>query len=123
MSQAFLCHCGADSCVGWIKGAGQMDPRDLEGKWLSGHVRRGLEEERNGNGNRNGNGASKNSDNDKRAVENGYEGKVNGEVQKEMEEKGHISKMDGNGNADGEINGRRGVTSREMSGEMGGDTL
>lgn len=98
-----------------------MDARDLEGKWLSGHVRRGLEERRNGNGN--GNGASKNGEDGKRAVENGYEGRVNAEVQREMEEKGHISKMNGNGNADGEINGRRGVTSREMSGEMGGDTL
>lgn len=40
MAQPFRCECGAGEgrCKGWIKGAGWMDGRGLEGYWLNGHV-------------------------------------------------------------------------------------
>ncbi|TGO07149.1 hypothetical protein BTUL_0319g00100 [Botrytis tulipae] len=104
MSQPFPCNCATPSCVGEISGAGQMSAKALEGKWLSAHIRRALEEKRDGNGIGN---VMKNGEKSVNGKSNGVNGKKsNGEV-----------------NREGEINGRRGVTSREMSGEMGGDTL
>lgn len=44
MAQPFACLCGRPSCKGTIAGAGQMSPTQLEGNWLSGHIRRLLEE-------------------------------------------------------------------------------
>ncbi|KAI9643067.1 hypothetical protein NHQ30_008802 [Ciborinia camelliae] len=150
MSQPFPCACATPSCVGEISGAGQMNPRDLEGKWLSAHVRRGLEErerkERRENGVGNGNG----NRNGKMNVVKNEEGGE--ERQREREGNGNLETINRNGNGNGnanananqgnpnvqreipreipretqteiQIHGRRGVTSREMSGEMGGDTL
>ncbi|APA12757.1 hypothetical protein SS1G_08181 [Sclerotinia sclerotiorum 1980 UF-70] len=101
MSQSFSCNCGTASCVGEISGAGQMSASALEGKWLSAHIRRALEERGDGN-----------------VVKNGGRG-VNGENVNGV----NGGKLNGGIDGQGEINGRRGVTSREMSGEMGGDTL
>ncbi|KAI9896429.1 hypothetical protein N3K66_008601 [Trichothecium roseum] len=44
MAQPFACLCGTPSCKRTIAGAGQMSPTQLEGNWLSGHIRRLLEE-------------------------------------------------------------------------------
>ncbi|KAJ8067667.1 hypothetical protein OCU04_003274 [Sclerotinia nivalis] len=115
MSQSFSCNCGTASCVGEISGAGQMSSRALEGKWLSGHIRRALEERDAGSlgegkyGNGNGNGD---------VMKNGGKGVNGGKVNGLNGEK-----LNGGIDGQGEANGRRGVTSREMSGEMGGDTL
>ncbi|TGO58099.1 hypothetical protein BOTNAR_0187g00060 [Botryotinia narcissicola] len=104
MSQPFPCNCATPSCVGEISGAGQMTAKALEGKWLSAHIRRALEEKRDGNG------IGSVMKNGEKSI-NGKLNGVNGEKSNEEV------------NGEGEINGRRGVTSREMSGEMGGDTL
>lgn len=39
MAQPFACACAAPSCRGRISGAADMTARQLEGYWLSGHVR------------------------------------------------------------------------------------
>lgn len=39
MAQPFECACAAPSCRGRISGAADMTARQLEGYWLSGHVR------------------------------------------------------------------------------------
>lgn len=39
MAQPFTCTCGTPSCRGRISGARDMTPAELEGYWLSGHVR------------------------------------------------------------------------------------
>lgn len=40
ISQSFDCECGAPDgkCKGWIVGAGEMEPKDLEGYWLNAHI-------------------------------------------------------------------------------------
>ncbi|KAI6780299.1 uncharacterized protein J7T54_005401 [Emericellopsis cladophorae] len=48
MAQPFDCLCQSASCRGTITGAQGMDPRKLEGYWLSGHVRQMLEEKNTG---------------------------------------------------------------------------
>ncbi|KAB8303049.1 hypothetical protein EYC80_004503 [Monilinia laxa] len=101
MSQAFSCNCGTADCVGEISGAGQMKRSSLEGRWLSGYIRRLLEEREREDVK--GGDEGQNIDGGK---VNGAKTEINGEV-----------------GGEGENSGRRGITSREMSGEMGGDTL
>ena len=38
MAQPFNCLCGAPSCRGVISGAKDMSPDQLEGAWLNGHI-------------------------------------------------------------------------------------
>jgi hypothetical protein len=40
MDQPFNCNCGAPGgvCKGWISGAKNMPPEDLEGYWLNDHI-------------------------------------------------------------------------------------
>ena len=111
MSQPFACLCKTPTCRGRIAGARDMAPRQLEGLWLNGHIR-ALLEERDGadagrkkkqqvNGTNGTNGT------------NGVNGTAGGGA------------YDGAGaGASGVFAGaqRRGPTSRELSGEMGGDT-
>lgn len=39
MAQPFACICGTPSCRGQISGARDMTTSELEGYWLSGHIR------------------------------------------------------------------------------------
>ena len=48
MAQSFNCLCQSTSCRGSISGAGQMPRSQLEGLWLSGHIRDMLEEKYGG---------------------------------------------------------------------------
>ncbi|KAH6604887.1 post-set domain-containing [Trichoderma cornu-damae] len=93
MAQPFSCFCGKPTCKEVITGAKDMPPQQLEGLWLNDHIHELLEEQ-----------ASQESP----AVDDRTK-KTNGT------------------NAGVAITGlglvRRGVTSREMSGEMGGDTV
>jgi hypothetical protein len=43
MAQPFDCMCQSASCRGTITGARGMDPLQLEGYWLNGHIRQLLE--------------------------------------------------------------------------------
>ena len=86
MAQPFTCTCATPSCRGTISGARDMPAAQLEGVWISTHIRELLQEQQQ-------NGAPPPPSNFKKE----------------------------NGTLDGE-GGRNGVTSRELSGEMGGDT-
>ncbi|TVY40239.1 hypothetical protein LOCC1_G006762, partial [Lachnellula occidentalis] len=46
MAQGFSCFCGAPTCRGWISGAKQMQSQQLEGLWLNAHIRGLLEEQK-----------------------------------------------------------------------------
>jgi hypothetical protein len=104
MAQPFDCFCGTASCRGRIDGAGNMTPKQLEGVWLNGYIREMLAEKQshghthgNGNGNGNWNG-----------------------IGTEVEDQNYVGRKEATGK--GRVIQPRGVTSRELSGEMGGDT-
>ncbi|KAG6155460.1 hypothetical protein E4U35_006607 [Claviceps purpurea] len=105
MAQPFTCLCNRPSCRGTISGAKDMKPSQLEGLWLSPHIRLLLENPQQGE-NSISSTASKHLDETlKQELDNGRRSiGVGGEV---------------NGSGAGE----RGPTSRELSGEMGGDTI
>lgn len=126
MAQAFACICGSPACKGQIGGAKDMSPKQLAGVWLNGYIREMLEERdakvangaasaavngvAKGNGVVNANGAARLNGS---YSMNGRSGKMNGSA---------ISSANG-GNDDAAVRaGRSGPTSRELSGEMGGDT-
>jgi hypothetical protein len=44
MAQGFSCFCGAATCRGFISGAKNMKPEQLDGMWLNAHIRSLLEE-------------------------------------------------------------------------------
>ena len=107
MAQTFRCTCGSPACKGLIGGAKDMTPTQLAGVWLNGYIREMLEERdatrANGAAMLNGTYGR-----------NGYGAKMNGAA---------VVSSAGGGNADAEVRaGRSGPTSRELSGEMGGDT-
>lgn len=144
MAQPFDCFCGAATCRGRISGARDMTAAQLEGLWLNGHIRELLEERDAAatNGANGINGSSKlNGTNGKAAAtpENGVD--LTAEALKDAldhaEQTVRSAKLaltaylgsaatpvvNGlNGDASKAAAQRRGVTSREMSGEMGGDT-
>jgi hypothetical protein len=121
LSQPFRCNCGTPSCLGTITGAGdaapeiiaQLKDRELgeqgfgKGAFFSAHILEMLEEREREYGAHNGNGKM-----------NGHaNGHPNGHLNGEIERAGAGEDVGAKTAA------RRGVTSREMSGEMGGDTL
>jgi hypothetical protein len=132
MAQGFSCLCHKPTCKGVIQGAKNMSARDLKGLWLNPHIRH-LLEERDNVENENGHSdevrdalrASVEQSKRmlgvaKRAMDK-YE-PVNGADVKNGVEK--VRKGLGSREMSGEMGGdtRRGVTSRELAGEMGGDT-
>lgn len=135
MAQPFDCLCGAPSCRGTIAGARDMTPAQLEGVWLNGHIRE-LLDEKNSSIN-----SAQSTDPTTRALR---EALIQAEkvveaarvalstyVVQNSHELGTTrvggSKVNGFGTngALGSAAGlnRRGPTSRELSGEMGGDTI
>ena len=38
MARPFACRCGAEGCLGWIGGAGEMGRGRVRGYWLNGFV-------------------------------------------------------------------------------------
>jgi hypothetical protein len=129
MAQSFTCICGSPACKGQIGGAKDMTPKQLAGVWLNGYIREMLEE-RDGMVSTKANAIAKGTTN---GVTNGI-GVVNANGGLKLNEShimnGHGGKMNSSaisfangGNDDAEVRaGRNGPTSRELSGEMGGDT-
>lgn len=131
MAQPFTCLCGQPSCRGTISGARDMTPQQLQGVWLNGHIRDLLDEK-----NRDGPSesdptalalkdallqAEKVVEAARLALRTYAVGSqvravgVNG-----SKKNGFVAQQD-IGLA--EALNRRGPTSRELSGEMGGDTV
>jgi hypothetical protein len=130
MAQSFDCFCGTPSCKGRISGASDMDAVQLQGMWLNGYIRDMLEERDLENGKSHGLGIGSKS------AGHGTQGLVHGPITSGNHGGGEgmlngssNSKHAWNGTANGPPAhvveggaGRMGPTSRELSGEMGGDT-
>ncbi len=122
MAQPFDCLCGKPTCRGRIAGARDMAPAQLDGLWLNRHIRELLEEKNapkkalNGTANGNGNHAAATNDQTVLALRNALS---HAEKVVDAARLALVSYYDAT-SADG--GRRRGPTSRELSGEMGGDT-
>jgi hypothetical protein len=148
MAQGFSCFCGAATCRGFISGAKNMTSAQLEGVWLNAHIRALLEERDAGfSTNRTLLPVSRNST--EKGIGSDVEiGDGRGEGKDETEEALKLAlvqarKMvdaaqkaldtyksihggtadDVESVADRGASRQNGVGNREMSGEMGGDTL
>lgn len=139
MDQGFSCFCGTGSCLGYIGGAKHMTPGQLEGRWLNAHIRELLEERDSFSitgslpGNGIANGHIKDATEAALFASLTQARKMVEAAQKALDmyisihaENGTAARENGIGSRElsGEMGGdtRRGVTSRELSGEMGGDT-
>ncbi|KAH8763280.1 hypothetical protein F5883DRAFT_560242 [Diaporthe sp. PMI_573] len=121
MAQPFDCFCGSAACRGKITGAKDMAPKQLEGLWLNGHIRELKDEQAREEAEAGGYAAEKNGhrgdllpadDPTARALRDAL-----GHAEKVVEATraallGYVG-----------ASARRGPTSRELSGEMGGDTV
>ncbi|KAG6064984.1 hypothetical protein E4U32_007860 [Claviceps aff. humidiphila group G2b] len=105
MAQPFTCLCNRPSCRGTISGAKDMKPSQLKGLWLSPHIRLLLENPQQG------------------------ETSISSTASKYLDEALKPERDNGRRSigVGGEVNGfgagERGPTSRELSREMGGDTI
>ncbi len=151
MAQPFDCLCGAPSCRGRIAGAKDMTKAQLEGLWLNGHIVELLEERKsgkaangstkngaiattNGNGTAQGNGHTSGHDATTEALKDALY-----QVEKAVEAiraklASHTASL--KAKSEDNLNGaaadvkasvtvnapRDGPSSRELGGEMGGDT-
>lgn len=132
MAQPFDCLCGTSACRGKISGAKDMTPAQLEGIWLNGHIIALREEQQL----RQSNGSAAHEDATTKALRDAV-AQANRVVDAARlalntytaSQSGGANGMNGhptkNGFSDKNVAGavRRGPTSREMSGEMGGDTI
>lgn len=136
MAQPFQCLCGTPTCRGTIDGAKKMTRAQLDGLWLSKHIRELRAELESAGSPSPAGSSSSSSDPTTSALQNAID-----QAEKVVEAAraallsytgsstaangGHGSGSSSNG-ADsaskGNGIGRRGLTSRELSGEMGGDT-
>ncbi|KAF4627807.1 hypothetical protein G7Y89_g10351 [Cudoniella acicularis] len=137
MAQGFECFCGHDSCRGFISGAKDMPAEKLEGQWLNAHIRLMLEEQSSGVSETREEENGKDDEVEKALLISLAQAQLALDASKEAlrtyrthsySQNGHTNtvKLNGALNGNAEIPGgekRRGVTSREMSGEMGGDTV
>lgn len=116
MAQPFDCFCGAATCRGKIAGAKDMTPKQLQGLWLNGHIHELKDEQATRGNGHHGNllpaGVGGADDPTARALRDAL-----GHAEKVVEAAraallGYVGAA-----------ARRGPTSRELSGEMGGDTV
>ncbi|KAK4228010.1 hypothetical protein QBC38DRAFT_171095 [Podospora fimiseda] len=117
MAQPFSCNCNTPQCRGTISGAKDMTSSQLEGLWLNGHIRELLQErEKKIAAKLNGvNGYHKTEEDATTiALKNALS------QAEKMVEAARLALTTYEG---GKERQRRGPTSRELSGEMGGDTI
>lgn len=125
MAQPFDCLCGTATCRGRIAGARDMRPDQLAGLWVNGHIRELLEEQqasaavvKNGNGSAPAKPPTA-EDPTARALQEAL-----ALAEKVVESARAALDLYVDGRAQQATGlARRGPTSRELSGEMGGDTL
>ncbi|UNI19840.1 hypothetical protein JDV02_005987 [Purpureocillium takamizusanense] len=151
MAQPFDCLCGAPTCRGTISGARDMSPKQLEGIWLNGHIRELLDEQQQQQmsrrehqsvvvvGSGGGGDADAAADPTTRALRDALAQAEKVVVAARLALRTYVEAAGGaaaNGGSNGHygaaLNGggmskaaklnHRGPTSRELSGEMSGDT-
>ncbi|KAI1496401.1 hypothetical protein F5X99DRAFT_424691 [Biscogniauxia marginata] len=153
MAQPFTCLCAAPTCRGRISGARDMTPAQLSGAWLNGHIRELLEERQHPrphplHPSRREDETAHNDNNDATAqalrdtlghaekVVEAARAALRSYVAGNSKTTTTMVRADGGGGGGGGGAGfggvglegsagltRRGATSRELSGEMGGDTM
>lgn len=125
MAQPFQCLCSTPVCRGTIAGAKSMPPSKLEGYWLNGHIRQLLEEQRQQQTS-SAKSISENDDATSKALKDALSQaeKVVEAARLALETyvSGQNGVVHGQKQVLGNGTGRRGPSSRELSGEMGGDT-
>lgn len=133
MDQAFDCLCGTPSCRGRISGAKDMTDAQLEGLWINGHILELREEQKKASGTDPVDAQDPTARALKVALEQAEKVVIaarsalmtyaqNGQrVAGGRPEQYGVDKL----SVIESVNGsqRRGPTSRELSGEMGGDTI
>lgn len=124
MAQGFDCFCGAEKCRGFISGAKNMTREQLEGNFLNAHIRSMLEE-RDGKVDRHVQSINGDAE-PKDATEQALQAVLKQAIKSVQTAQYALDvyRLVHRHEVTGGINGgkRRGVTSRELSGEMGGDT-
>lgn len=115
MAQPFDCFCGASSCRGTISGAKDMARAQLDGVWLNGHIRELKDEQLRGQKKNGTNGTHQSvlCEDDPTAI-------ALREVLRHAENGADAARAALRSYQAAAA--RRGTTSRELSGEMGGDT-
>lgn len=124
MAQGFDCFCGTPTCRGRIDGAGNMKPEQLEGVFLNSYIREMLEGKKAPKSEKNGlghavSGSNKGNDATISALQSAL---AQAKLTVQDVEAALNSYTDGTIPQGPNDSGRNGVGSREMSGEMGGDT-
>lgn len=133
MAQPFDCLCGTPTCRGRISGAKDLTEAQLEGLWINGHIRELREEQKKAPEN----GTLDNQDPTAQALKDALQQAEKVVIAARTALLSYA--QNGQRYADGRaaqygvdklstvksVNGsqRRGPTSRELSGEMGGDTI
>ena len=151
MAQGFECFCGSKTCRGFIDGAKNMSSEQLKGMWLNAHIRELLEESNcsakvpsHGNSGLMSEGigqidataeALKASLEQARKMVNAAQKALDvyieeNHTKKDMSDSGNgatrnngVGSRELSGEMGGDTRTRLGVASREMSGEVGGDTV
>ncbi|KAG9233888.1 hypothetical protein BJ875DRAFT_441784 [Amylocarpus encephaloides] len=122
MAQGFDCLCGTQSCKGFISGAKDMKDAQLAGIYLNGHIRE-LIEERDAQKNGSANGRIKNGKKED-IVGDEVDKALNASI-KQAELSLSLGKwaLETYRSQQAIASVKNGVGSRELSGEMGGDTV
>lgn len=134
MSQPFTCFCSTPNCRGEIAGASQMSAEQLRGMWLNGYIRDMIEERDLGVMPESSDRRDSTSSREKYMEGMVERARIELEAKEEAlrvwrgEQKKGVNDAKLYGMEDGDMSAsgrakRRGVSSREMSGEMGGDTV
>lgn len=125
MAQPFDCFCGSATCRGKIAGAKDMTSEQLKGLWLNGHIHELKDEQ-----------AHEQAEDKGIATRNGHQGTLLPAGVGGVDDPTARALRDALGHAEKVVEAaraallgyvgaaaRRGPTSRELSGEMGGDTV
>lgn len=135
MAQPFQCQCNTASCRGTIGGASQLPAAHLEGLWLNNHIRELLDEQKTGTAaSENGTAVAANNDDPTALALKDALAQAEKVVEAaRLALQTYVVGAHANGNHHGAaqngklraLNGleHRGPTSRELSGEMSGDTV
>lgn len=141
MAQSFDCLCGSQTCRGRISGAKDMSLEQLKGLWLNGHIRELLEDKAAGRGRLSENGNSSvghgqvvTGDLTAQALKDALKHAEQVVASAKLALRSYVESNHGSyrfqndhrsASVDLDLDGshtRQGPTSRELSGEMGGDT-
>lgn len=127
MAQPFTCLCGTPTCRGTIAGARDMTGPQLAGLWINAHILELLAERDAANGTNGANGVPE--DKTATALKDAVQKAEDSAAAARAALDAYLAPAPAPAPAANGVNGlkangqRRGVTARELAGEMGGDTI